>query len=235
MRESALQNELPGEADPSIWPWVIACVGAVSLFLVSRQVLAHIPASLERQALAVLAVEQQPDVEIEVSGRDLSLTGVLTADTDVESLVRRVASIDGVRLVSDSLTVFDPAAAERSRRASFGDALGRLDTSSVAFEPGSTTFAVGSEGALGQLEQLLKTWPEFRIRIGGHTDNTGRPDVNLRLSRERARAVADWLVGRGVPGEQIIAQGYGATQPIADNTTESGRSRNRRIEVRYVD
>jgi len=55
------------------------------------------------------------------------------------------------------------------------------------------------------------------------------------LSRERSRAVADWLSARGVPAEQIIAKGYGATQPIADNATESGRSQNRRIEVRYVD
>jgi outer membrane protein OmpA-like peptidoglycan-associated protein len=235
MRQSALHNELSGEADPSIWPWVIACIGAAALILVSRQVLASIPASLEREALSVLAAEQQLNVKVGVSGRELSLTGVLTAGTDTDALVRRVASIDGVHSVSDSLTVFDPAAAERSRRASFGDALGRLDTSSVAFEAGSATFAAGSEVALGQLEQLLKTWPEFRIRIGGHTDNTGRPDVNLRLSRERSRAVADWLSARGVPAEQIIAKGYGATQPIADNATESGRSQNRRIEVRYVD
>lgn len=235
MLEGSLQNEVADEADTSIWPWVIACVGTGCLIFASSRVIATVPASLEGKARDALAAEQQPDVSVSVSGRDLSLSGVLTADSDRESLVRRIASIDGVHLVSDSLTVFDPAAAERQRRAAFGDALGRLDTSAVVFEHGSATFASGSESALAQLEQLLKTWPEFRIRVSGHTDNTGRPDVNLRLSRERARAVSDWLSARGVPPEQVISKGYGATQPIADNATAEGRSRNRRIEVRYVD
>jgi len=86
MRQSALHNELSGEADPSIWPWVIACIGAAALILVSRQVLASIPASLEREALSVLAAEQQLNVKVGVSGRELSLTGVLTAGTDTDAL-----------------------------------------------------------------------------------------------------------------------------------------------------
>lgn len=235
MREGALQLDLPDEADPSIWPWIIATIAAVCLLLAARHVAVSVPASLERQAQAIAQSSQQPDVDVSASGLNISLSGELTADTDREAFVRRVASINGVRSVSETLSVHDPAADERSRRAAFGDALGSLDMSAVAFEPGSATFAEGSSGALLQLAQLLDTWPEFRVRIAGHTDNTGRLDVNLRLSRERARAVATWLEARGVDPTQIISQGYGATQPIADNSTETGRARNRRIEVRYVD
>ena len=235
MRESALQLDLPDEADPSIWPWIIAAVGATCLLLAARHVAVTLPASLETQALSIVASEQQPDVRVAVSGLDVSLSGVLASGSDRDAFVRRVASIDGVRSVAETLSVDDPVATERSRRAAFGDALGSLDLGAVAFEPGSATFAEGSAGALSQLSQLLNTWPEFRVRIAGHTDNTGRLDVNLRLSRQRARAVATWLESRGVPADQIISQGYGATQPIADNSTEAGRARNRRIEVRYVD
>ena len=58
--------------------------------------------------------------------------------------------------------------------------------------------------------------------------------MNLRISRERAQAVADFLTQNGVESDQLIAQGYGATRPIADNATEAGRTANRRIEINYV-
>lgn len=205
------------------------------LVIAARYVASDIPASLHRQTAAIFAAEGQNDVVVSVSGRNVSLSGELSASADRESLLRRVAAVTGVRLVADSMSVDDPEADERAQRAAFGDALGLLNLSAVSFEPGSNTFAAGSDQALAELAQLLRTWPEYRIRVIGHTDNTGRPAVNLRLSRDRARAVADWLIGRGAAEDQIIAQGYGATQPIADNATAEGRARNRRIEVRYVD
>ncbi len=235
MREGTLQLELPDEADPSIWPWVIAFVGGTLLIVAARHVAVSIPASLTSQTRAVAVSAGFDDLDIDVNGRDVSLAGQLAVNSDRDAFLRRVASIDGVRSVSDTLTVEDPVADERARRAAFGNALGSLDMSGVSFQPGSASFAAGSDVALAQLAQLMKTWPEFRVRVAGHTDNTGRPAVNLRLSRERARAVADWLTSRGVDSQQVIAQGYGATQPIADNSTVDGRARNRRIEVRYVD
>lgn len=235
MREGALQLELPDEAEHGIWPWLIAVLGGICLIVAARHVAISIPELLASQASAVFEAEGQSEVAVVAQGRDITLTGELTATADREALLRRITSIPGVRVVADSMTVDDPIADARSQRAAFGDALGALDLTTVSFEPGSDTFAAGSDRALTQLAQLLTAWPEYRIRVVGHTDNTGRPAVNLQLSRDRARAVADWLIARGAGESQIIAQGYGHTQPIADNATAEGRSRNRRIEVRYVD
>ncbi|MFT4729787.1 MAG: OOP family OmpA-OmpF porin, partial [Granulosicoccus sp.] len=118
---------------------------------------------------------------------------------------------------------------------SFLISLALIGTDSVAFEPGSSSFATGSGAALLKLARLLTAFPSRRIRIEGHTDNTGPESVNLRLSRERAEAVASFLSSRGVADNRLIAKGYGSTQPIDDNFTDAGRARNRRIEISYLD
>jgi len=235
MSEPALQLDLPDDAPASIWPWALLVVAVVVMLLSGRHVLATVPIELRDQALELSRAMGEPEVTVTVSGRELALDGTLRSGTDPGLLVQRVRAIDGVRSVTDSLRVFDPEADARARRDTFAQAVDALDLSSVAFEPNSVQVSAGSEQALGQLAALLEASPAFRIRVSGHTDDTGRAEVNLRLSRERARAVADWLIMRGANDDQVIAQGYGSTQPIADNGTDVGRARNRRIEVRYVD
>jgi len=70
----------------------------------------------------------------------------------------------------------------------------------------------------------------YRLRIVGHTDNTGTPDANLKLSRDRAESVVTYLEFRGVPAGSLSAEGMGQSKPIASNETAEGRQHNRRIE-----
>ena len=235
MQRHALPLDLPERRAAGIWPWVLLAAAGAGAALATERLVRTIPESIASEARRVLAASGGPDVRVRVDGRDVELSGTLSPETDRARLVGRVAAVDGARIVLDGLSVLDPEARAREARAAFGDALGRLDTATLAFEPNSASLAPGSEAALGSLVELLRRYPEFRIRVIGHTDNTGRPQVNLRLSRERAAAVVDWLVARGVAPERLIALGYGATQPIADNATEAGRARNRRIEIRNVD
>jgi OmpA-OmpF porin, OOP family len=72
------------------------------------------------------------------------------------------------------------------------------------------------------------------VEVQGHTDETGTPEFNRRLSEERARSVVAWLVTHGIAPERLIAKGYGKDQPIADNATEAGRAQNRRVVFRIV-
>lgn len=72
------------------------------------------------------------------------------------------------------------------------------------------------------------------LQIEGHTDNVGRSAANISLSRRRAEAVREALIARGVAADRLVAQGFGAEQPISDNTTDEGRARNRRIEIRAI-
>ena len=80
------------------------------------------------------------------------------------------------------------------------------------------------------LVQVLEQNPDIvKIRIEGHTDNQGKPSSNLSLSKRRAKAVMKWLTKAGVDKKRLESNGYGQTQPIADNDTEDGRAKNRRV------
>ena len=83
---------------------------------------------------------------------------------------------------------------------------------------------------LDELAFTLRAHPRIQhVRIEGHTDNVGRPSYNLNLSFRRAQAVMQYLVRRGVRDDRLHSAGFGQEQPVADNDTETGRARNRRV------
>lgn len=227
-----MQIDLPDDESPSIWPWVIGLIAFVLLIFSMTRSVASIENSLTSQ---VDSIEAIPGASVSVSGRDLSVSGVIAPTDDRASYILKLASITGVRKISDDLTVSDPTAEARAEKLNFQQSIEKLDTSGVSFEPNSASLTENSKGVLLNLADLLKANPDHRVRVSGHTDNTGRPEVNLRISRRRATSVAEFLVNSGVTQEQVLATGYGASKPIADNNSEAGRARNRRIEIRYVD
>ncbi len=105
----------------------------------------------------------------------------------------------------------------------------------VYFETGSYTLSENSMVALRKLLSALEFNPRMKLEIAGHTDNVGSPHSNLNLSQRRADAIIEWLEGKGVDRERLIAKGYGDSKPIADNSTETGRRKNRRTEVRIIE
>ena len=76
--------------------------------------------------------------------------------------------------------------------------------------------------------------PNIKVQISGHTDNTGTDEYNMQLSLDRAKAVADYLISKGIDAKRLTWRGYGASKPVADNTTEEGRAMNRRTEFTVV-
>ncbi len=234
MSAHALNLDIPDPEAPSIWPWILALVCGALLVLTLNTQVPKIPASLTQQALGVLSSNKIGGVTLELDGRELTVGGTIEDTVDRQDLLLQMASIEGVRSVWDDLTVVDPKLRARAELERFQQALADIRSEEVIFEPGSAAFASGSRSALESLVQLLRGYPEYRVRISGHTDNTGRPQINLRISRERAQAVADYLITSGVSAAQVTAQGYGASQPIADNGTETGRARNRRIEITHT-
>lgn len=87
-----------------------------------------------------------------------------------------------------------------------------------------------SSSELERLVQFLRSQPQVRIEVGGHTDSTGDKKANQLLSENRARSVVDYLVSKGIPASRLSAKGYGDTKPVATNDTEAGRAANRRTE-----
>ncbi|MDB4965134.1 MAG: OmpA/MotB domain protein [Myxococcales bacterium] len=101
----------------------------------------------------------------------------------------------------------------------------------VQFDTGSARIQRRSGALLDQIAVMVKEHPEVgRIRVEGYTDNVGPPDMNLRLSRERADSVKEALIQRGVPRDRLRTEGYGEAHPIAPNRTRAGRAKNRRVE-----
>ncbi len=234
MQNAALSIELDETETPSIWPWVIAAIAFILLCVSVRSDLKHIPRSISLQAHSLAQSMGASSIDISVDGRDINTSGILATGVDRENFVQSLSSIDGARVVVDDMVEFDPREQARLDLLGFKEGLSDINFSQVSFERGSASLTNESREPLLQLVQVLQAYPQYRIRIAGHTDNTGRAEVNLRISRQRAGSVADFLIDNNINSNQIISQGYGATRPIADNSTEAGRAANRRIEISYV-
>ena len=109
-----------------------------------------------------------------------------------------------------------------------------LQANSIRFESGKSTIQGISFGLLDRLSFALKRCPTATVEIAGHTDSDGSDDANQALSENRANAVRSHLVGNGIFVGRLRAVGYGETKPIADNATDEGKARNRRIEFTVI-
>jgi outer membrane protein OmpA-like peptidoglycan-associated protein len=105
----------------------------------------------------------------------------------------------------------------------------------IFFETNSFELKKSSEVELTKLISFLQKYPDIKIEISGHTDNTGNEKFNLTLSENRAKVVAQYLISHGIDSKRIRYKGYGEKMPVADNNTEEGRSKNRRTEFQIVE
>ena len=102
----------------------------------------------------------------------------------------------------------------------------------IQFQKGKAILVEDSRALLDDVAKLLKEHPELlRIRLDGHTDSVGRDRANKRLSEKRANAVKQYLVKAGVNKKRLVAKGFGEAKPVADNDTEEGRFKNRRVDL----
>ena len=105
-------------------------------------------------------------------------------------------------------------------------------TSDILFDFNSAGLRADSRRTLQDLAQTMSRYSDInRIEVEGHTDSIGSDDYNLDLSRRRAVSVRDYLVGQGIPSANIVARGFGETQPKSSNDTAEGRQLNRRVEI----
>lgn len=103
------------------------------------------------------------------------------------------------------------------------------------FETGKARITEYSKNILNtKVIPKLTEYPNTKFIIEGHSDNTGGRELNLRLSKERAAVVKDYLIENGIDQARLTSEGYGPDQPVADNKTEAGRKQNRRVEIKIV-
>lgn len=161
------------------------------------------------------------------SGQEIVLTG---AAPDYDSQQRAgviAASMDGVTSVDNRIVIIGQAGTCQNELDDF------LAREKVSFKKGKAELTDSSYPLLTLLASVARNCAT-RLEIASHTDAEGDAAINMKLSQRRADAVRKYLVQSGVHADQLVARGYGETQPIADNATDEGRKANRRVEFRVI-
>lgn len=104
----------------------------------------------------------------------------------------------------------------------------------IEFETGKAVIKAGSFPIIDEVVTLMKARSDMKMGVYGHTDNKGFPAMNMKLSGDRAAAVMDYLVSHGIAKGRLESKGFGQTKPVADNGTDVGRSKNRRVEFKIL-
>lgn len=136
-----------------------------------------------------------------------------------------------VHLLEPAAMESDKVSVDASALAKALDANGKVELAGIFFESGRSELLPASNAALDQAALLMRQQPALSLDVVGHTDSQGSAPDNLALSRQRAQAVADALVARGIAADRLGVKGMGQEQPVADNGSEAGRARNRRVEL----
>lgn len=101
----------------------------------------------------------------------------------------------------------------------------------INFDTGKSVIKPESQPVIDQIVQMMKANPDLKIGVEGHTDNVGSPASNKTLSEARAKSVVSAIVAQGIASDRLSPAGFGQDRPIADNGTEEGRAKNRRVEL----
>ncbi|MGR3541443.1 MAG: OmpA family protein [Hasllibacter sp.] len=163
---------------------------------------------------------------VEIEGR----TGDSAAREEIAALIAgRLGAEADLTLAVEYVEALDPEAALPTPE----ECLARIRAANAARKitvaPGSADIEAGGIRTLSEIAEIVDGCPPLRIEVAGHTDSQGREEMNLDLSQQRAEAVVTSLIQRRVVNADLVAQGYGETEPIADNETAEGREENRRI------
>ncbi len=164
---------------------------------------------------------------VEVNGQSVVIGGAapdIPARSDAET---RAWSVPGVTSVENTIEVIGESG---SCQQQLNDYLAR---ESIHFKTGKADVLEKSYQAIGMLAMIIRTCDTV-VEVAGHTDGRGDAEVNRHLSQRRAEVVAKHLVRHGVDPNRLRANGYGESQPVAENSTEQGRTLNRRIEFRVL-
>jgi OOP family OmpA-OmpF porin len=172
----------------------------------------------------------QPDF-VELIG----MTGNPEANGEVARLLAdKLGEAEDFRIAIRYVQSLDPAAALPTPEECAVKVNTALSEKKITFEPGSATISSDARDVLDRIAEIVGACEEVPMEISGHTDSQGREEMNTRLSQQRAEAVLTALLDRRVLTTNLIARGYGESNPISDNDTSEGREANRRIEFRVL-
>jgi outer membrane protein OmpA-like peptidoglycan-associated protein len=249
---AVLQPHLLIRRDPPVWPFVwrgllpLAALGLATSFALGPVARNWIEGPVQRETREQLHAAGFGWVGLSVSGQNVMLSGeepaagageraiaLAKAATCATWIGRRTCAVSVEGRFTAPTPLGAAAASTQTAQACERSLAGVLAGEQIEFASGSAAIDTRSGALLDRLAKEARSCPGT-LRIEGHTDPVGRSAFNRSLSQARAAAVRDALIARGVPAERLRAQGFAARRPIADNHTDSGRARNRRIEFHAV-
>lgn len=157
--------------------------------------------------------------------------GVVIVQANKDGYVQSTINIDLVNKKTSSVIMKLEPETNNTLQAQL-EQKGKIELYGIYFDTDKATIKPESEKTLKQLLAFFKARPGTALEIGGHTDAQGDNEYNLQLSQQRAEAVIRWLKDQKAVVGNLSAKGYGETEPVADNSTETGRALNRRVEIK---
>jgi OmpA-OmpF porin, OOP family len=163
-----------------------------------------------------------------------------TAETPALAPAPIASGLELLTLPNGTGIQVSPSGIERQMVAFIQDSTRAIDKTTwfdfdrLLFETGSAALQPSSLDQLSNITEIMRAFPNVKLKVGGYTDNVGRAAGNMKLSADRANAAMAELVKFGVTADRLAAEGYGDTVPVADNTTEEGRAKNRRTAARVT-
>jgi OOP family OmpA-OmpF porin len=234
-----LRGRLPeGPVGRSVEAYARALFGAARTDIATRPV-GDLPEGWSIRAMAGLqALSQLADGTMTLEPESLRLEG-RTGDREAASEITRfLAGELGQAATFDVVVRYDEALDPARSQPTPEECVARIQAiqaeGKITFDPGSVQINESAGRVLDRIAAVLPDCRHVRMEISGHTDSQGGEDMNLNLSQSRADAVLNGLLAREVLVSNLVAQGYGESQPIASNETEEGREQNRRIEFRLL-
>ena len=212
------------EKRSSVWKW------ALPLVLIAA-VLAYMLKTCSVPPPVKTSIEQAEKKAEDIGGKVVAGAG---------GLLDRLGKFLSVKLPSGVELNVPEFGVERKLIAFIEDAGKPVDKTTwftfdrLEFETGSATLKASSTEQLKNVAEILKAYPKVALKIGGYTDNVGDPGANMKLSAKRAENTMAELVKLGIDAKRLEAEGYGDRHPVADNSTEEGRQKNRRIDLRVT-
>jgi peptidoglycan-binding protein ArfA len=184
-----------------------------------------------------------PDFNIDLNGGTVTLKGTAPSEeakSEVEAAVKaawpKIKVVNEITVAAPSAPVSAPAPAPAPAPGGGvcatlqADITGLLKTP-INFQTDGFTLTPASQQQLTQIADKLKACPDPKVSVVGHTDSSGNDAINVPLSNNRAKAVADYLVSQGVVGDRVTSKGVGSAEPVAPNDTPAGKAQNRRVAI----
>jgi OOP family OmpA-OmpF porin len=171
--------------------------------------------------------------DISFNGQSVTVGGEVATQDIKTRLLDDLRGVFGADFtINDQITVTESLLDEAEARAQAN--LKQLLMKGIEFSTASDKITPAGAAVLDEAAKALAENAEANIEISGHTDNVGAAKMNQDLSQRRAASVRKYLTGKGIAAARMTPKGYGPTQPIADNSTDEGKARNRRIEFRVI-